>query len=348
MKHRIELQGVVQEMTRDTNNLALPSDIDIKSLTEGDKNPMFVTVEVMRPTVSNNKNVWTSKILESIKEQIVSKKPYGYAGHLTEEERGSKKPEPLTTWITAEIIQEQGEQKLIAKGYVLPTAKALRAELKAAKAINKRVPVSVYGQGKKSTYDSNLGGYEITAYNLESIDWARDQGEGIETAGTISITKEETMNRKDVIASLTKEELQTERPDLVPTENKVISEMTNTLGVEESKLSETISEMKKENETLKSDLENKDKEMVTLQEMVNINKIDTELKKRVKSLSARAVVRRMVISEIKSGKSVDEAIKYLETEEGKAIIQESTITLPEDHSNDKNKSSLNNKYLTIS
>ena len=66
-------------------------DIDktkIEKIMKRDKNPLFVTIQVAREGVSKNGRNYSAETMREIAEQINSKQPDGYMGHLTDEVRG--------------------------------------------------------------------------------------------------------------------------------------------------------------------------------------------------------------------------------------------------------------------
>jgi len=181
------LSAVLKEMA---DNIDVGVDKNIVSeLIKDDKAPMFVTVEAANPQVSANGNVWDKKALFSIAEQVNTKKPDGYFGHLTEEERETKMPESQTLWLGATVKEIDGKDRLFIKGYVLPYANKLRTYLKKAIAIGKKVGVSVYGTANQ-IWDNSLNAKKIMNFDLESIDWARPGAEGMKTMGLVSVTSE--------------------------------------------------------------------------------------------------------------------------------------------------------------
>jgi len=342
-----EVTGLVSEMTNANVDIQIPAET-IESLKSKDKNPLFVTAEILRPTKSANGNIYTENFLYKLRDEINSKKPFAYSGHLQDQERSSKRPKAQTIWLYSEVKEMDGQKRLYAKGYVFPRAKSLRDELEVGNLVKKHIPVSIYGTATKE-FNSSLNGYEITAFNLESIDWARDLAQGVKTAGAINISKESKMDRNEVIKSLTKEELLSLREDLVQEIKKdsesVVSEMATTLAVEPEKVLETISEMKSQNEKLVKDVEAKDSQISTLQETVNNQELKNILKKRVKNHAARAVIEKLSLAEMKAGKTPEEASKaVLESEVGKGVISEMTASIPENNMNDKNHIE-SNKYI---
>ena len=124
--------------------------------------------------VSANKRDWSPDIMRSIGEQVVSKMPPGYLGHIKPADYGFDFPEPQVVWFGSSITELAGEQvRLWLKGYLLPTAQKLTTWIK-SKAVNS---ISVYGNVSYSK-DSN-GVDKILNIDLKSIDISRKLAEGL-------------------------------------------------------------------------------------------------------------------------------------------------------------------------
>ena len=336
MEQLINEQAVLREMTSDgIGEINVPVDGQlIAQLSEGDKDPMFVTIEVINEGTSRNGRTYDKDTIYSLAEQINAKKPDGYYGHLTDDERSTKYPEPQTIWISATVKEVEGKLRLFAKGYVLPEAKKLRSYLKKAKVAGKNVAVSIYGMAKvlKDKASDNV---LVKSMSLESIDWARPGSEGVPNMGIFSIASEMTdnsnkkqgvksMDKKEVLKSATFEDISEANPELVTemvaditakTEdayNEVLSEITNiknALGIDDSSNSiEVINEMR-----------------VKLNEF----EIDSQLQQKVEQPSARKVLKGLVVAEMNNGKDVESSIDVvLSSETGKAIISEMITVAP--------------------
>jgi hypothetical protein len=308
--------AVVMEMTTDgTGTIDVPVEEGlIASLSDGDKNPMFVTIEVINEGVSRNGRAYDKDTINSLAEQINSKKPDGYYGHLTDEERKTKFPEPQTIWIGAKVTEVGGKTRLFAKGYVLPEAKGLRSYLKKAKAAGKNIAVSVYGLAQVvSDKVNNIS--IVKSMSLESIDWARPGSEGVLNMGLFSVTSEMatsniieqgvTMDKVEVLKSATVDELKENNPELV---SEMIVEAVASKDSELAEAQTIISEMT---------------------EKLTAFELDSQLQDKVESATARKVVKQLVISEMSSGTPVSEAVdKVLGSETGQALIKEMLEVAP--------------------
>ena len=129
--------------------------------------------------ISANKRDWSPDIMRSIGEQVVSKMPPGYLGHIKPADYGFDFPEPQVVWFGSSVTELAGEQvRLWLKGYVLPTAQKLTTWIK-SKAVNS---ISVYGNVSYSK-DSN-GVDKILNIDLKSIDISRKLAEGLSSGIT--------------------------------------------------------------------------------------------------------------------------------------------------------------------
>lgn len=182
---------------QDAGKIKVPfaSDVDIEKITEGDKNPMFVTIEALNdkePT--KNGRYYDKQTLLSIAEQVNLNKPDAYQGHLKEDERPYKNPESQAIWLGATVLNVDGANRLFIKGYVPKYAKTRRDYLKVAKSAGKQVFVSIYGQARE-VWDKAKKMNIVRDIVLESIDWARSGGAGINgSLGYLSIASEQTGN----------------------------------------------------------------------------------------------------------------------------------------------------------
>lgn len=317
--------GIVQEMvtTYDDGDIKVPlsSGVDLVQLLDGDEDPMFVTIDALSDTISGNKRRWTSDELHRIAEQVMKNKPDGYQGHLAPEERSSKAPDAVTMWLGAKVANHKGRNRLFIKGYVLPKASQFKDYLRKAAAAGKNVAVSVYGQAME-TWNESLKAFEVSNFSLESIDWARPGAEGVPNSGFFKVTAEmngeDEVDKIEILRATTIAEMTEYNPTLVQEmtdaaqaeSQAIISEMTATLGISDSKeIIKTISEMKSAQEALLT--------------QVAHNEVDKILGSKVTNVAARGALRRMVISEMNSTDVTQVAemvTKVLATPEGTALV----------------------------
>ena len=267
----ITIEGTLAEMSVDNKfSIKVPTakGVDIKALIKSDADPMFVVVEALNDGVSKNNRKYSKETVASVATQINSLKPDAYQGHLTDEERPFANPDSKTIWVGAKVLTIDGKDRLFVKGYIMPYATELKQYLRAAKAVTKKVAVSIYGRAEELLNASGIK--EVMNFKLESIDWARGSSAGIATLGYMSITREMEDNMEsgdymkvienyETIREIAQETAKTEivkeqgsnlsvvaemlntTPAQVST---VVSEMVNTIAEQERKLTDyTISEM---------------------------------------------------------------------------------------------------------
>lgn len=363
-KTQLTIPAHVQEMDSQVENLRIDvpfaKDVDIAAMTAGDADPLFVTVEVLNPQVSRNKNNWTETLLYDVAEQINEKKPDGFMGHLTPEELSHKAPEVQTMWLGAKVVEVEGVKRLYAKGYVLPYAVKLRTYLKTAKSAGKKVAVSVSGIAEK-VLDRVKQVYDIVNFKLESIDWTRNGSEGVAGLGAFSLTsemqeelidQEANMEKSEIIAEMTEKDLKKHNPDLLASiqesartqSESRITEMQTTVV---TPLQEQVQTLTSERDTAVTEAKAKGKRIAEMY-------LDKELERRVDSKAARQVIRKLVVTEmenpdseakpeeVQDGQSKEEATaemcltKVLTSDEGKALLSEMSVprvNAPADQSN---------------
>lgn len=317
--------GVIQEMVKKYSDgdidVPLAPGIDLDQLLEGDDDPMFVTIDALSDTISGNKRRWTSDELHRVAEQVNSKKPDGYQGHLKLEDRPSKAPDAVTLWLGAKVGNYQGKNRLFIKGYMLPKADKFKEYLRKAAAAKKNVAVSVYGQAMEK-WNESLQAFEVSNFSLESIDWARSGSEGVPNSGFIKIAQEmndggDPVDKEQVLKATTVSEMQEFNPAVVQElqesgKDAVVSEMASALGLEDSKdIVKVVSEMAAERDTLKT--------------QVAESEVDKILGNKVANVSARKMLRKQVVGEMAGAvdlKVVQETVeKVLGSEEGKAVLE---------------------------
>lgn len=319
--------GVITEMNNSygAGNIDVPlaSGIDLDQLLDGDSDPLFVTIDALSDTVSENQRRWTTEELHSIAKQVMEKKPDGYRGHLKPDERSHKAPDAVTLWVGAKVANYQGKNRLFIKGYVLPKESGFKDYLRRAKAAGKNIAVSVYGRASE-IWSETLKAFEINNFSLESIDWARPGSEGVPNSGFLKLTAEmdegesREMDKEQALKEATISEMQEFNPNLVQEieaqgkselEN-TISEMTNALGLEDSKdLVKVVGEMKARNSELET--------------QVAHGIVDRILGNKVANVSTRGMIRKMVISEMAetTETAIQETVeKVLNSEEGKTLV----------------------------
>jgi hypothetical protein len=332
----IREKGLVKEMADNNKGFKIEvpfaDGVNVKELTKGDKNPLFVTVEALNPTKSKNGRIWSESIIQDVASQINNKRPDAYQGHIKAEDQGFITPTSKTIWLGASIKNIAGKTRLFIKGYVLPYAKQLRQYLRAAKAAGKRVGVSVCGEALQK-WNSVKQGYDIEQFNLESIDWTRSGAEGVPGMGYLGLASEmkkgeNPMDKKEILEKTTISEMKEYNPELVKTfkdkvRKSVVTEM-------EDKITKANEKTEQFANAIPESLERKPE---TITEMFNSHQalmsdyVDNQLKSRVETQSVRNVIRKEVISEMAgqfmTKELVDSSIdKVMKTDEIKSIVTE--------------------------
>lgn len=360
----------VAEMTKEVDSqkgeFPIAAGIDLQKLIDGDSDPMFVLVRVLAETVSANGNSWNKDVIRDVAAQIMEKTPDGYLGHLSDDERATKFPDPQTLWIGARVESDPstGKLSLVAKGYVLPDSK-IRTYLKKAVAANKEVSVSVYGRANR-VFNKFKKYYDIQAFDLESIDWARPGSQGVANANLLAITQE-TMKREEIIASATLDEIKENNPDLVQeiqesVKGEIVSEMKNEAKEAKNALKEITDELGEKPLERVAEMRN-DFEAVSGRLADTV--IDTQLSQRVSNETARKLIRKTVVGEMSKVELTDDEVAeakkngvttaemraqktvdaVLESEDAKQLIKEMMDKKP--FSPEKDKSSNDGRSFTV-
>jgi hypothetical protein len=336
-KNLVSLPATISEMNSKVDDFKVDvpfaSGVDVKTLTEGDKSPLFVTLEAVNTSISKSKRRYTPEVVSEIARQINEIKPDAYEGHLKEEDRAFARPKPQTIWLGAVVKEIEGKMRLFIKGYVLPYAKELKSYLKAAKASSKKVAVSIYGQAKQS-WNNNFKAYDVSDFRLESIDWARSGSEGVPSLGLLTLTSEmdnnEIMTREEIVKDLKLSEIKEINPSIVLEMQDELKDELRSVVVDEVKGDYDL-ELKTVKEMVDSeDVVGTVKEMIDeisrLKKIEANYSIDSFLNKRVSNDSARKVLKSMVIRELSDDYNKDEALKVVKemiaSEEGKAVVRE--------------------------
>lgn len=166
--------ALVGEQTKLPSRFDISTDISFSETIDNDTREEKFIYAYTDSGVSANKRDWSPDIMRSIGEQVVSKMPPGYLGHIKPADYGFDFPEPQVVWFGSSITELAGEQvRLWLKGYLLPTAQKLTTWIK-SKAVNS---ISVYGNVSYSK-DSN-GIDKILNIDLKSIDISRKLAEGL-------------------------------------------------------------------------------------------------------------------------------------------------------------------------
>jgi hypothetical protein len=203
------LSCTIAEMGAAEATPTVPIDAKVmEKIKSRDPEPNFVVVAI-ESGISRSKRIWTPEILEKVARQVNEKQPVAYKGHIPIKDNDTAMPDPQTVWLAATTTRVGDKVTLYVKGYNLPKAD-VRGWLE-FDAINS---VSIRGD---STMRPTKGGYMVTDFDLESIDWSRKNRSGMQ-ARVVSIASEmeggNSVEPKD-IAALDESELRTHGPLLV-------------------------------------------------------------------------------------------------------------------------------------
>lgn len=166
------------------------SDVDIKELTNGEKNPTFLTIPIgMAGVTSGNKRHYNESFLVEMEKQVKDKKPVGIMGHLSEKQRATDFPVEAVHWIGTKRVNEF----LWGKGY-LPEGEP-RNRLQRYKATNKRIATSI-DAAADGVWDAKLGAYVMSAetLNLGQIDIAPEDRAGIPSLAAVPLLTREMLD----------------------------------------------------------------------------------------------------------------------------------------------------------
>lgn len=192
---------------------------NLEQLREVDPDPLFATVKIRPGRGNGGKGPnYGPAVLQDIARQVNEKRPPGYRGHQQADRVDWEWREPATAWVGARW--DEAEQVLYVKGYVPPTAGELRTQLNLAKAGADVVnSVSIFGL-------RGVDGDEVSKFDIWSIDWTPKGRAGMETelVGVTGEQREEEMDRAQIIASITAEELPAHVQDQLRNEGRQAAE----------------------------------------------------------------------------------------------------------------------------
>lgn len=311
MDDLILIPGRISEMAKNVEDFGVNvpiTGIDIDALTEGDNDPMFITIEALNEGVSANKVNYSREVIMEIAAKVNELKPDGYMGHIDDKDIQTKNPRSETIWLGATTAEVNGKLRMFIKGYVMPYAKDLKTYIKKAKAVKKSIAVSIFGAAQK-TIDAINKVYNIVpnTFKLQSIDWARSAGAGVMTLGAFSVTKEMAATselhlqpREEIIKSISVDELK----------------MNNTLVIKEMKDSFIVELEPVLRKQIETEAEGKIAEMQGTIEDLNKKIAVGHLDTLIVGLpdNAKGLVKKMVIAEMQSTDYTEERVKELYTQ----------------------------------
>lgn len=178
--------------------IPVPTDVDMGKLTEGDANPMFVTLPIMRVgATSRNVARVGGKVVnrrygrgaaEALVRDVNRNRPKGLLGHPKPGD-GSKHP-AVIRWVAAEL-DDSGTAW--GKFYVMPNRQDVRDDLRTAVAARAKMATSLWGSVGGVREDGEVIDLQTTRIDLVDADEA-----GIPDLGGVPhITKENYDNESE-------------------------------------------------------------------------------------------------------------------------------------------------------
>lgn len=249
LRESVELVATIGEIGGDVGTIVPVSSASLERIkrADPDEHDAKFAIVAVESGKSKNKRNWSGRILEKIAEQIRSKEPVGYRGHpllKKDFDKGSDFPDPQTVWLGATTVLDSGKTKLVFKGYNLKD-KPIRSELLAG-AVDS---VSICGD---ATMTPTKDGWDVEDFDLQSIDWARKGGQGMQ-GKVLALTGEQDENsdseeedgivKPEDIAALTETDLRRYNADLTSAiekqgEDKAKQEVGTKVGEQENEINE--------------------------------------------------------------------------------------------------------------
>lgn len=160
------IEYIIGEFRGTFPDVPIAAGVNLEELTEADGTPFFVTLPIIPEVgqVSKNGLLYDDQLVNSIEEQINTKRPGGIFGHLRDDQRDTAFPLPAGLWVGAKRVG----QTLWAKSYIPPGAG--RDHMRRLKAIGGQIATSIYGKGTKEIVRAGVN--RLTAFTLESLDFA--------------------------------------------------------------------------------------------------------------------------------------------------------------------------------
>lgn len=293
---------------------------DLERLKQVDEEPFFATVRIRPGKGDQGKGPeYGDHILQSLEEQINSKRPPGYKGHQDPDRVEWEYREPVTAWVGAKYTtSEEGQGELIVKGYVPPTAQDLRTQLKLAESGADVVnSVSIFGV-------RGVEGDQVKTFDLWSLDWSPKGRNGMQ-ADLLKVSGEQAkedddmaLSRDEIIASLKADEVpehlverfREEALEGVSGKAALTDEIRSILGLKDEDDDDKVIE--------------RIKEFVVSEETAQLEEaLEEVLDEKVESKAemARAAVKDAVLPRLKSGSTKEEIAGEIDSALEKPYIE---------------------------
>lgn len=272
----VDLELEVSEMVADAKSIVPidPSRLqELQEIYEDDK-PQLVVLRI-EGGMSKNRFNYPDGVVMDVAEQINNGELPGYFGHVSQQDRSWRFPEPQTIWLGAKTKKEKGKLALYVKGYLIPQTLAHRhvrsGLVKTA---------SWFGKGEGKVVS---GIQQIAKLTLESIDWSRPGATAMDARVVALASEMEDGENVEGLATLTLDELRKGNPALFTLmEQEVTAKVTKDLNV--SEMEDEIKEGKAASSVL-----DKLREMFGVDPKTDILEAMTEVHEKIDNESQRTL-----------------------------------------------------------
>ena len=172
-------------------DVPIAAGVNMEELKEHDATPFFVTLPIIPEVgaISKNGLLYDDQLVNSIEEQINTKRPGGIFGHLADDQRDTAFPLPAGFWVGA----KRAGSTLWAKAYIPPGAG--RDHMRRLKAIGGQIATSIYGKGTKEAVRAGVN--RLSAFTLESLDFSPPERAALGYGSAPFVTAEMHMQQED-------------------------------------------------------------------------------------------------------------------------------------------------------
>ena len=180
---------IISEFKGSFPDIPVFKDVNIKELTQGEKDPVFVTLPIgMANVKSGNNRYYDEAFLTEMEKQVQANKPIGLMGHLSSEERSFAFPAEAVHWVGTRRVKEY----LLGKGYI-PEGEP-RARLQRYRATKKKIATSIDATAD-GVWDSKLEAYKMLSETLvlNQIDIAPADRAGISDLSAVPLLTTEML-----------------------------------------------------------------------------------------------------------------------------------------------------------
>ena len=215
---------MVSEFKGNFPTVATFKDVNISELTQGDDDPVFVTLPIAMDgmiSAAPNKRHYSAEFVAEMEKQIYEKRPIGNQGHVANEDRATEYPTPVVYWVGTKKVGDT----LFGKGYVpISETRDMVVRTRAAKS---KIATSLYGLGS-STWNADLGAWDVNpeSFSLESIDLAPPERAGVSDLAVVPEVTSEMIEADKPNSKTQEDAMSTENKDKVPEKTKVVDRAT--------------------------------------------------------------------------------------------------------------------------